>query len=419
MSEHNKTEEFLKKLAPCIERGDLDACVEEAARVAREMGIGAKEILELSAEKGRARGYDLSYILALAAAQGLEGEEKAMAFNNAGLAAFSLKKLEIAEKQYLEAIKVNPNYAKAHTNYAILLKDLKRFDEAEKQHLKAIKAKPKLAEAHNYYAILLKDLKRFDEAEKQYLEAIKAKPNYATAQYNYALLLEKLKRFDEAEKQYLEAIKSNPNLASAHNNYANLLKDKALFYEAEKEVRIALQIKATNPYALGTLGDILLAEEYYEEAEKEYKKALKNSASMETSAVSEIRNNLGFLYAQLKQYSNARNEFMKAIALEPLNVKAIRNLRKLGKRITPEISKIQICLAVVLLFSLSVSFYLFWITRFSETMFATQSSFLIALLVFIFLYHQLDRFKAGPFEFEKGTEHRLLEAKSQPLEFER
>jgi hypothetical protein len=29
-----KTEEFLKKLAPCIERGDLDACVEEAARVA-------------------------------------------------------------------------------------------------------------------------------------------------------------------------------------------------------------------------------------------------------------------------------------------------------------------------------------------------------------------------------------------------
>ena len=37
----DKTEEFLQKLAPCIERGDLDACVEEAARVAREMGVGA------------------------------------------------------------------------------------------------------------------------------------------------------------------------------------------------------------------------------------------------------------------------------------------------------------------------------------------------------------------------------------------
>jgi hypothetical protein len=33
--------EFLQKLASCIERGDLDACVEGAARVAKEMGVGA------------------------------------------------------------------------------------------------------------------------------------------------------------------------------------------------------------------------------------------------------------------------------------------------------------------------------------------------------------------------------------------
>ncbi|MFZ3059843.1 MAG: hypothetical protein WA102_08910 [Candidatus Methanoperedens sp.] len=43
MPENNKTEEFLQKLAPCIERGELEACVEEAARLAREMGIGAEE----------------------------------------------------------------------------------------------------------------------------------------------------------------------------------------------------------------------------------------------------------------------------------------------------------------------------------------------------------------------------------------
>ncbi|MCZ7355950.1 MAG: hypothetical protein O8C66_02700 [Candidatus Methanoperedens sp.] len=38
MPENNKTEEFLLKLAPCIERGELEACVEEAARLAGEMG---------------------------------------------------------------------------------------------------------------------------------------------------------------------------------------------------------------------------------------------------------------------------------------------------------------------------------------------------------------------------------------------
>lgn len=39
MPDNNKTEEFLQNLAPCIERGELEACVEEAARVAGEMGM--------------------------------------------------------------------------------------------------------------------------------------------------------------------------------------------------------------------------------------------------------------------------------------------------------------------------------------------------------------------------------------------
>lgn len=36
MPENNKTQEFLQKLAPCIERGELDGCIEEAARLAQE-----------------------------------------------------------------------------------------------------------------------------------------------------------------------------------------------------------------------------------------------------------------------------------------------------------------------------------------------------------------------------------------------
>ncbi len=42
MAENNKTKEFLQKLAPCIERGELE---KEAARMAGEMGIGAKSKL--------------------------------------------------------------------------------------------------------------------------------------------------------------------------------------------------------------------------------------------------------------------------------------------------------------------------------------------------------------------------------------
>jgi hypothetical protein len=44
MPENSKTEKFFQKLAPCIERGELEACVEEEARMAREMGVDCRQI---------------------------------------------------------------------------------------------------------------------------------------------------------------------------------------------------------------------------------------------------------------------------------------------------------------------------------------------------------------------------------------
>jgi len=42
MPDDSKTKKFLQKLAPCIERGELEKCVEEAAQVAEEMEIGRR-----------------------------------------------------------------------------------------------------------------------------------------------------------------------------------------------------------------------------------------------------------------------------------------------------------------------------------------------------------------------------------------
>lgn len=186
----------------------------------------------------------------------------------------------------------------------------------------------------------------------------------------------------KAEEYYKKAIELDPKLAITHSNYAGLLRDSGRFYEAEKEVRIALQIEPTSPYALGTLGDILSDEEYYEDAEKEYKKALENSASMEASAVSEIYNNLGSAYANLKKYGDAKKQFQKAISIDTMNIKAARNLRALGKvGDKTSISKSQVCILTLIIF-----------------------------------YHQLARVKIGPIEFEKSEEHRFKEAKRSPAE---
>ena len=119
MPDNNKIQELLQKLKACIERGD--ACVEEAAQMAEEMGLEDQKLLNISDLAGVMMGFDFRYVLTLAAAQKLKGNAKAKAFFDAGVSAHILKKLDKAEEKYKQAIAYNPKYAEAHHSYTILL----------------------------------------------------------------------------------------------------------------------------------------------------------------------------------------------------------------------------------------------------------------------------------------------------------
>ncbi|MCK4796479.1 MAG: tetratricopeptide repeat protein [Spirochaetes bacterium] len=411
----------MDKLKPCIETGELDACVDETARVAKEMGIDGEELLGLSSETRQNRVFNFAYVLALAAAQGLEGTKMAEAYYYAGLAAQHLGNIEQAEEQYKKSIKAYPKNVAAHSNYAIMLQKLKRLEKAEEHYKRAMDAAPENAVVHSNYAILLKELKKPEEAKVQYKLAIEADPKNAVAHFNYAILLEELKRPEKAEKQYKLAIDANPKLAAAHINYANLLREKAMFSKAVDEIKIALQIELNDPYALKKYGDILADEYCLEGAIEKYREAIKYSDSMVRPVVAEIHNNLGWTHAQLKQYTKAENEFKKALVLDPLNVKANRNKRKLSKTdIDTDISIVQIFLGTLLLLSLIVSYIFFLNDKFSETVFTTQVTILIGLLIFTLLYPQIKTAKISPtgFEFELSNEH-ITQPIKRSLEFER
>jgi tetratricopeptide (TPR) repeat protein len=240
-------------------------------------------------------------------------------------------------------------------------------------------------------------------------------------------LLDELGKKDEAEEHYKKAIESDPNHAAAHSNYANLLRERRKFYDAEKEIRIAFQIAQVDlsnqyvlPYAHSILGNIFADEDYHEDAVKEYKKSLNflnESSSKDISFISEIHNNLGWAYIQLKKSKKARDEFRNACAFDSMNVKAIRNLRALDKVGSESgVSRIQIYLSIMLLLSLIVLYYLFYIEKLSETMFVTQSAFFTALMICVLLYKELSKVKIGAIEFEKSTEFRHMESKSRAME---
>ncbi|MFA4934653.1 MAG: tetratricopeptide repeat protein [Candidatus Methanoperedens sp.] len=312
MPENNKTEEFLQKLAPCIERGELEACVEEAARVAREMGIGAEELFDLSLEEGGNGRYDFAYVLALGSAKGLEGIKKAGAYCNAGVAAQYLGKSGEAEKQYKQAIVADPNDAKVHSNYAILLKELKRYEEAEEQNKQAIAADPKRATAHYNYAIMLQELKRYEEAEEQYKQAVATDPKFAIAYLNYAIMLQKLKRYEEAEEQNKQAITADPKDAKVHYNYANLLTELKKYEEAEEQYKIAIFADPKYAATHSNYAILLNKLKRYEEAEEQYKQAITADTKL-----AEAHSNYALLLQELKRYEEAEEQYKLAIAAYP------------------------------------------------------------------------------------------------------
>ncbi len=230
MPENTKTIEFLQKLTPCIDRGDLDACVEEAARVAQEMGVGAQKLVLLSAEEGMNDRYDFVYVLNLTAARGLEGDAKAEANYNVGTAAHHLRKVEKAEEHYKLAIDAKPKYAQAHSNYALLLSELNRKPEAEEQYKLAIAANPNYVEAHKNYAKLLREKAMFSDAENEVRIALKdSMEQHAKSKIhnNLGWVYVHLEQYNRAKKEFNEAHKLDPQNVKVIRNIRALHKVKS------------------------------------------------------------------------------------------------------------------------------------------------------------------------------------------------
>ncbi len=269
----------------------------------------------------------------------------AIAHYNLGILLDDLKRYDEAEKEYRKAIRINPDYADAYYNLGILLKDLKRFEEAEKEYREVIRINPNDGEARNNLGNLLSNLKRFEEAEKEYREVIRINPDYAKAHYNLGILLDDLKRFEEAEKEYREVIRINPDFAAAHNNLGILLDDLKRYDEAEKEYGEAIRINPDFAAAHNNLGNLLSNLKRFEEAEREYMKAIRLKESLPDKGA-RAHNNLGNLLKDLKRYDEAEREYREVIRINPNYAEAHANLGILFSKIEkPEEAKKELKIA--------------------------------------------------------------------------
>jgi tetratricopeptide (TPR) repeat protein len=110
-----------------------------------------------------------------------------------------------AEKQYRQALQLNPNYATAHQWLAEHLAALKRFDESIAEIKRALELDPMSVIMNRIYADILVDARRFDEAVAQYKKTLELDPNFPTAHYFLGRAYEAQGKYDQAVPQYIRA----------------------------------------------------------------------------------------------------------------------------------------------------------------------------------------------------------------------
>jgi tetratricopeptide (TPR) repeat protein len=262
------------------------------------------------------------------------GVDDARAHSNFGASLAGAGRMEEAIAQYQQALALKPNYPEAHDNLGNVLARAGRLDEAIYHYRQALEANPASAEAHNNLGTTLTKQGRLPDAIGHLERALAIRPDYAEAQNNLAIALAAGDRLDEAVAHYRKAIEIDPAYTDAHNNLGVALARQGKLDEATAHFRKALALNPAYAGAEANLGRALLAQSKFDEAVPHLEKAL--SAGPETA---ELRNSLGIALAEQGLAEEAIPHFEKAVALDPANRVARANLGRAFDEVIPHYQK--------------------------------------------------------------------------------
>jgi FkbM family methyltransferase len=131
-------------------------------------------------------------------------------------------KLDEAIANFEQALRLNPDYALAHSDLGNVFYLQGRHDAAVACYERAVRLKPDFAVAHNNMGAALTCLGRFEEAAAQCRTALSLKPDYAEAHSNLGNALKEQGQIQEAISHYQDAVRLKPDYAVAYNNLGNI-----------------------------------------------------------------------------------------------------------------------------------------------------------------------------------------------------
>jgi len=171
-----------------------------------------------------------------------KGAETSKIHFSLALAYANMKKFDLAEKEYKEALKGDPKSAEIYNNLGNLYKQRGDKNHALEMYKKATELNPNLWNVYYNMGTYYYEMDLFEEAELQFRKVVELKPDNIDSHSALADIYDKLGDFELAEKKYNDALDLDPSSPSAHRDIGMFYSKNRMFKEALGELKISLKL---------------------------------------------------------------------------------------------------------------------------------------------------------------------------------
>ncbi|GHT67615.1 hypothetical protein FACS189452_05680 [Bacteroidia bacterium] len=265
---------------------------------------------------------------------------------NEGIALAEQKNYAAAIEKFTAAIAIKADFAEAYYNRAIAknlnddaesaLEDLERaitlqatanmyflkgrisqnldyHEEAMEAFTQALTLNSALSDAYYYRAALHFAAGQYDDAIGDYTECIRVSPKYADAYNDRASCYRQMGQYDLAIEDYTQAININKTTHFLYTNRGSVYRMDKRYEEAIKDYDVALSLTTENK-AL-----ILNNKGLTHDGMGDFESAVKDFLAAQQADATYLYayNNAGNAYYKLKKYAEAKEQYNKAIEINP------------------------------------------------------------------------------------------------------
>ena len=153
---------------------------------------------------------------------------------NLGVALANQGDLDAAIHEYQAALRINPEYAKAHNNLGFAFTGKGNLDAAIREYREALRINPTDINVHNNLGFSFAGQGNLDAATREFQEALRINPNDTDAHNNLGITFAGKGNLDAAIHEYQEALRIDPDNAKAHYNLNIALTHKRMQHETGK-----------------------------------------------------------------------------------------------------------------------------------------------------------------------------------------